>query len=55
MLYKNTKTGRIIDVQSEIGGNWVLVVAPSSSEPAETPPKKPASKTGKKAKEKANG
>lgn len=53
MLYKSTKTGKIIDVQSVMGGQWVPVVAPT--EPAEKPAKKPASKTGKKAKEKANG
>lgn len=52
MLYKSTRTGRIVDVQSEVGGEWVPVVAPTEPE---KPVKKPASKTGKKAKEKANG
>lgn len=45
MLYRHTKTGRIIDVESEIGGNWEKVVAPSTSEPARKAPKKSAKKT----------
>lgn len=51
MLYKSTKTGRIIDVESVMGGQWVPVVAPAETE---KPAKKPASKTGKKAKDKAS-
>ena len=51
MLYKSTKTGRIIDVESVMGGQWVPVVAPAEPE---KPAKKPASKTGKKAKDKAS-
>lgn len=45
MLYKSTKTGKVIDVQSVMGGQWVPVVAPSSSEPARKAPKKAPKKT----------
>ncbi len=46
MLYKNTKTGRIVDVESEVGGSWVPVVAPTKpAEPAKKAPKKSAKKT----------
>lgn len=45
MLYRHTKTGRIIDVESEIRGSWEKVVAPSTSEPARKAPKKAPKKT----------
>ena len=28
MLYKNTKTGAVIDTPSELGGNWMPVEKP---------------------------
>lgn len=46
MLYKSTKTGKVIDVQSVMGGQWVPVVAPAKpAEPAKKAPKKSAKKT----------
>jgi hypothetical protein len=43
MLYRNTKTGVIIDVESEMKGAWEPVKAPA-------PEKKPAKKSGGKKK-----
>ena len=53
MKYRNTKTGAVIDVPSELGGNWVKidaepkkapVVAPTIDE-EEVKPKKTRKKT----------
>lgn len=53
MQYRNTKTGTVIDVNSEIGGDWELIpnsrisVIEAEPKPEETPEKKPK-KTRKK-------
>lgn len=57
MKYRNIKSGAIIDVPSEIGGNWVKIdggkpekaaaVAPVSSDKEEKPAKKTVRKTKK--------
>ena len=40
--YRNTKTGVIVKVHSEVRGDWELVTSPRSSEqPANTPEEKP--------------
>ncbi len=41
MEYRNVKTGAVINVESEMGGNWVPVSAPPKKEDSE---KKPAPK-----------
>lgn len=33
MLYTNTKTGAVIDVNSKIGGNWSPVSEPAANTP----------------------
>jgi len=38
--YRNTKTGTVIDVQSEIGGNWVPVEEPKKTAASPAPKKK---------------
>jgi hypothetical protein len=50
--YRNTKTGVIVKVHSEVGGDWELVTSPRSSEPTNTPEEKPVSKKPRKAKQK---
>lgn len=52
MQYRNTKTGAVIDVNSEIGGDWELI--PNSrisvieeAEPEQNPEQKPEKKTKK--------
>lgn len=47
MLYKNKETGRVIDVNSEMGGAWEPVKAPKAEPKAEAPTKE-APKKGKK-------
>lgn len=46
--YKNKRTGAVISVNSEIGGDWELIKAPAAKteKPAEEKPKKKASKKG---------
>ena len=46
--YKHKKTGVIVSVNSEIGGDWELIKAPATKteKPAEEKPKKKASKKG---------
>lgn len=50
MQYRNTKTGTVIDVNSEIGGDWELIPNSRDSvitaEP-ENPEQKPEKKTKK--------
>lgn len=54
MLYRNIRTGRVIDVPSELSGAWepVSVPAPSApddrKEPEPEAPKKTAGKSRKK-------
>ena len=53
MLYRNIRTGRVIDVPSELSGQWEPVEAPAAA-PAEEKntepetPQKTARKSGKK-------
>lgn len=47
MLYRNKTTGVIIDVPSEIKGDWEPVEAPSAPAPAQE--EKPAKGTKKRA------
>ena len=46
--YKNKRTGAVISVNSEIGGDWELLKAPAAKteKSAEEKPKKKASKKG---------
>lgn len=46
--YKNKKTGAVISVNSEIGGDWELIKAPAAKaeKPAGEKPKKKGSKKG---------
>lgn len=37
MKYRNTKTGAIIDVPSELGGNWVKIDAEPKKAPVVVP------------------
>lgn len=50
MQYRNTKTGTVIDVNSEIGGDWELIpnsrISVIEAEP-ENPEQKPEKKTKK--------
>lgn len=39
MLYRNKKTGAVIDVQSECGGDWELIEETVKEEKAEPTPK----------------
>lgn len=40
MLYRNERTGAIIDVRSELGGAWKPVKEKTAEESKETKPKK---------------
>ena len=46
--YKNKRTGAVISVNSEIGGDWELLKAPAAKaeKSAEEKPKKKANKKG---------
>lgn len=46
--YQNTKTGVIIEVESKIGGDWVLVESKQSLSTAEKKEEKPVKKEKKK-------
>jgi len=47
MEYRNKKTGAVIDVNSELGGDWEPVEAPKSSPKKEKEPvKAPVKKKG---------
>lgn len=53
MLYRNIRTGRVIDVPSELSGQWEPVEAPAAAPAEETntkpeAPQKTARKSGKK-------
>lgn len=45
MKYRNKKTGAVIDVKSELGGDWMPVEPKKKTEPSPAPKKK---KTAKK-------
>ena len=50
MQYRNTKTGIVIDVNSEIGGDWELLnsrISVIEAEPEQKPEDKPEKKTKK--------
>lgn len=51
MQYRNTKTGTVIDVNSEIGGDWELIpnsrISVIEAEPEQNPEQKPEKKTKK--------
>lgn len=45
MEYRNVKTGAVINVESEMGGNWVPVSAPPKKDSEKKPaPKKRSTK-----------
>lgn len=53
MLYRNIRTGRVIEVQSEMSGAWEPVPAPAPAQadkkdPEPEAPQKTARKSGKK-------
>lgn len=52
MQYRNTKTGVVIDVNSEIGGDWELVSDSRISSVSEVKEEKPEKKATKKTKKK---
>lgn len=44
MKYRNVKTGAVIDVKAELGGDWMPVEAKKKAEPSPTKPKKSSKK-----------
>lgn len=48
MQYRNTKTGAVVEVNSEVKGNWERIDAPTPETPAKTKTatKKPTKKKG---------
>lgn len=50
MRYRNTKTGIVIDVSSEIHGDWEKIEEKESAKAPSSIPDKPLKKTAKKAK-----
>ena len=44
MLYKNTKTGAVIDVNAELSGNWMPVEAEKKAKTSPAPKKATRSK-----------
>lgn len=46
MQYRNTKTGAVVEVNSEVKGNWERIDAPSPETPKKTATKKPTKKKG---------
>lgn len=47
MLYRNEKTGAVIDVRSELGGAWKPVEEKTAEEPKKEVKQKKAKKGGK--------
>lgn len=44
MKYRNVKTGAVIDVNAELGGNWMPVEPKKKAETSPAPKKKSAKK-----------
>lgn len=44
MKYRNTKTGAVIDVKAELGGDWMPVETKKKAEPSPEAKKKKAAK-----------
>lgn len=48
MIYRNTRTGAVVDVKSKLHGEWVPVMAPTPDEKKPDEKPKPTKKSRKK-------